>query len=161
VVSKSYLLFYKKGGIMLKKSLTILTMGAFISAALIFSGCRAHSPQAKADFMVDYLAETLDLNDQQRAQLDGIKEEFLAKAREMHAQKEAMRAELMDELRKEEIDQQRIKELIAQKQAQMADLMDLAVVRLAEFHRTLTPDQREKLVAKLEWFHNQHEHQWE
>jgi len=161
VVSKSYSLFYNKGGIMLKKGLTILTICVFISAGLIFSGCRANSPNGKAEFMVDYIAETLDLNDQQRAQLDGIKEEFLAKAREMHAQKEAMRAELMDELRKEEIDQQRVKALIAQKQAQMADLMDLAVDRLVEFHRTLTPDQKEKLVAKLEWFHKQHQHQWE
>jgi hypothetical protein len=43
----------------------------------------------------------------------------------------------------------------------MAEIMDLAVVRLAEFHRTLTPDQREKLVAKLEWFRKKHEHRWE
>jgi len=146
---------------MLKKGLTLLTICILIPAALIFSGCRAHSPQAKADFIVDYIAETLDLNDQQRAQLEGIKEELLAKAQEMHVGKEAMRAELMDELRKEEIDQQRIKALISQKQAQMADLMDQAVARLAEFHRTLTPDQKEKLVTKLEWFHKQHDHSWE
>jgi Spy/CpxP family protein refolding chaperone len=146
---------------MLKKGLTILTICVFVSAALIFSGCRAHSPHGKAEFMVDYIAETLDLNDQQRAQLDDIKAEFLAKAGELHANREAMRAELMAELRKEEIDQQRIKALISQKREQMAEMMDLAVVRLAEFHRTLSPDQKEKLVAKLEWFHSRHQHPWE
>ena len=146
---------------MVKKGIIISSFCVFISAALIFTGCRAHSPNGKAEFMVDYIAETLDLNDQQRAQLEDIKVEFLAKAGEMHAQREAMRTELMAELRKEEIDQQRLKALIAQKREQMAELMDLAVVRLAEFHRTLTPEQKEKLVAKLEWFHNQHEHQWE
>lgn len=146
---------------MLKKGLTILTICVFVSAALIFTGCRAHSPHGKAEFMVDYIAETLDLNDQQRAQLDDIKAEFLAKAGELHANREAMRAELMAELRKEEIDQQRIKALISQKREQMADMMDLAVDRLAEFHRTLTPDQKEKLVAKLEWFHSRHQHPWE
>jgi Spy/CpxP family protein refolding chaperone len=146
---------------MVKKGITITLICAFISAALIFSGCRGHSPHGKAEFMVDYIAETLDLNDQQKAQLDDIKEEFLAKAIEMHAKREAMHAELMAELRKAEIDQERMKALISQKHEQMAEMMDLAVVRLAEFHRTLTPDQKEKLVAKLEWFHEKHQHQWE
>ena len=146
---------------MVRKRLTIALICVFISSALLFSGCRSHSPNHKAEFMVDYIAETLDLNDQQRAQLDDIKAEFLAKAGELHANREAMRAELMAELRKEEIDQQRIKALISQKREQMAEMMDLAVVRLAEFHRTLSPDQKEKLVSKLEWFHSRHQHPWE
>jgi Spy/CpxP family protein refolding chaperone len=146
---------------MVKKKVTIVLICVFISAALIFTGCRSHSPEGKAEFMVDYIAETLDLNDGQRAQLDEIKDEFLAKAKEMHAKKEAMHDEFIAELRKEEIDQQRMKELISQKKEQMAEIMDLAVVRLAEFHRTLTPDQREKLVAKLEWFRKKHERRWE
>jgi Spy/CpxP family protein refolding chaperone len=146
---------------MVKKGTTIALICVFISAALLFTGCRSHSPEGKAEFMVDYIAETLDLNDGQRAQLDGVKEEFLAKVRKMHAKKEAMHDEFMAELRKEEIDQQRMKELISQKQEQMAEIMDLAVVRLAEFHRTLTPDQREKLVAKLEYFREKHQHRWE
>ena len=146
---------------MVKKKVTIVLICVFISAALIFTGCRSHSPEGKAEFMVDYIAETLDLNDGQKAQLDEIKDEFLAKAKEMHAKKEAMHDEFIAELRKEEIDQQRMKELISQKQEQMAEIMDLAVVRLAEFHRTLTPEQREKLVAKLEWFREKHQHRWE
>ena len=146
---------------MVKKKVTIVLICVFISAALIFTGCRSHSPEGKAEFMVDYIAETLDLNDGQKAQLDEIKDEFLAKAKEMHAKKEAMHDEFIAELRKEEIDQQRMKELISQKKEQMAEIMDLAVVRLAEFHRTLTPDQREKLVAKLEYFREKHERRWE
>jgi membrane-bound ClpP family serine protease len=79
----------------------------------------------------------------------------------MHAKKEAMHAEFKAELLKEEIDQQRVKELIAQKREQMTEIMDLAVVRLAEFHKTLSTEQKEKLVAKLEWFHEKHQHRWE
>ena len=88
---------------MLKKGLTIALIGIFISGALIFTGCRSHSHQHKAEFMVDYIAETIDATDEQRAQLDGIKDEFIAKAKEMHEQKEAMHAVFMAELRKEEI----------------------------------------------------------
>jgi Spy/CpxP family protein refolding chaperone len=111
--------------------------------------------------MVDYIAETLDLTGPQKEQLDGIKEEFMAKAKEMHAQKEAMHAEFMAELRREEISRENLNSLIAQKRANMDEFINLAVARLVEFHKTLSAEQREKLVAKLEWFHNKHQHNWE
>jgi Spy/CpxP family protein refolding chaperone len=111
--------------------------------------------------MVDYIAETLDLTDPQREQLNGIKEEFMAKAQEMHAKKQAMHAEFMAELSKEQIDQGKVKDLIAQKRAQMDEIIDLAVLRLSEFHQTLSAEQREKLVAKLEYFHEKHHGSWE
>jgi Spy/CpxP family protein refolding chaperone len=159
--SKSQSLFYNKGGIMVKKGLTIALICVFISGALIFTGCRSHSHQGKVEFMVDYIAETLDLTDPQREQLDGIKEEFMARAKEMHAQKEAMHAEFMAELRKDQIDQVKIRDLIAQKRAQMDEIVELAVTSLTEFHKTLSPEQREKLVAKIEWLHNKHNYHWE
>ena len=146
---------------MVKKGLTISLICVFMLVALVINGCRSHSPDHKAEFMVDYISETLDLDDNQRAHLDGIKEEFLAKAKDMHAKKEAMHAEFKTELLKEEIDQQRMKELMAQKREQMAEIMDLAVERLAEFHKTLSAEQREKLVAKLEWFHSKHSQRWQ
>jgi Spy/CpxP family protein refolding chaperone len=146
---------------MVKKGLTIALICVFISGVLIFNGCRSHSHQGKVEFMVDYVAETLDLTEPQREQLDGIKEEFMAKAKEMHAQKEAMHAEFMAELLKESIDQENINDLIAQKRANMDEFINLAVARLVEFHKTLSTEQREKLVAKLEWFHDKHQRNWE
>ena len=146
---------------MVKKGLTIALICVFISGALVFTGCRSHSHHGKVEFMVDYIAETLDLTDPQREQLDGIKEEFMAKAKEMHAQKEAMHAEFMAELRKENIDQENLKGLIAQKRAQMDEIVNLAMTRLVEFHKTLSTEQREKLVAKIEYFHEKHNHHWE
>ena len=146
---------------MVKKCLSIALICVFISGVLIFNGCRSHSHQGKVEFMVDYIAETLDLTDPQREQLDGIKEEFMAKAKEMHAQKEAMHAEFMTELRKEDINQENLKGLIAQKRAQMDEMIDLALARLVEFHKTLSTEQREKLVAKIEYFHEKHQHKWE
>ena len=146
---------------MVKKSLTIALICVFILGALIFTGCRSHSHQGKVEFMVDYIAETLDLTGQQKEQLDGIKEEFMAKAMEMHAQKEAMHAEFMAELRKEDINQENLKGLIAQKRAQMDEMIDLALARLVEFHKSLSAEQREKLVAKIEYFHEKHQDKWE
>jgi hypothetical protein len=67
----------------------------------------------------------------------------------------------MAELRKEEIDPENLKGLIAQKRAQMDEIINLAVARLVEFHKTLSLEQREKLVAKIEYFHEKHQHSWE
>jgi Spy/CpxP family protein refolding chaperone len=111
--------------------------------------------------VVDYINETLDLNESQQAQLDQIKDELLAKAQQMHADKESMHEELVAQLRSEEIDQVRVKAVIAERRAQMDEIVDLIVVRLAEFHKTLTPEQKEKLIAKIETFKKWHHRDWE
>jgi Spy/CpxP family protein refolding chaperone len=146
---------------MLKKGLTIALIGVFISGALIFTGCRSHSHEGKAEFMIDYVAETLDLTNEQRVQLDGIKDEFIAKAKEMHAQKEAMHAAFMAELSKAELSRENLNDLIDQKRTQMDEFINLAMDRLVEFHKTLSAEQREKLVTKIEYFHEKHQHRWE
>jgi Spy/CpxP family protein refolding chaperone len=107
--------------------------------------------------MVDYISETLDLSESQQDQLDEIKNELLAKAQGMHADKETMREELIAQLRSEEIDQELVKAKIVDHRAKMDEIVDLIVVRLAEFHKTLTPEQKEKLIAKIETFKKWHQ----
>ena len=141
---------------MVKKGLYIFLIGMLISGVSFFSGCRRHSHGHKAEFMVDYISETLDLNESQQAQLDQIKDEFMAKAQQMHTDKESMHEELVAQLRSEEIDQVRVKAVIAEHRAQMDEIVDLVVLRLAEFHKTLTPEQKEKLIAKIETFKKWH-----
>ena len=90
---------------MTKKGLSYLLIGLLISGVALFSGCRRHSHEHKAEFMVDYISETLDLNESQQEQLDQIKDELLTKAQDMHADKASMHEELVVQLRSEEIDQ--------------------------------------------------------
>ena len=146
---------------MLKKGLYISLIGILISSLGFFSGCRRHSHAHKAEFMVDYITETLDLSESQQAQLNQIKEELLEKAQQMHANKESMHEELVNQLRSEEIDQALVKARIAEHRAQMDDIINLIVVRFAEFHKTLTPEQKEKLIAKIETFKKWHGKSWE
>jgi Spy/CpxP family protein refolding chaperone len=141
---------------MAKKGLYILLIGMLISGVSLFSGCRRHSHGHKAEFMVDYISETLDLNDTQQAQLNQIKDDVMTKARQMRTDKESMREEFVAQLRSEEIDEVRVKAVIAEHRAQMDEVVDLIVVRLSEFHKTLTPEQKEKLVAKIETFKKWH-----
>ena len=141
---------------MLKKGLYFLLIGMLISGVALFSGCRRHSHGHKAEFMVDYISETLDLNESQQAQLDQIKDELMEKAQLMHADKASMHAELVAQLRSAEIDQELVKAKIAEHRAKMDEIVDLIVIRLAEFHKTLTAEQKEKLIAKIETFKKWH-----
>ena len=141
---------------MVRKGLYILLIGILISGVGLFSGCRRHSHGHKAEFMVDYISEALDLSESQQAQLDQIKDELMAKAKGMHADKESLHEELVTQLRSEEIDQVRVKAVIAEHREKMDEIIDLMVVHLAEFHKTLTAEQKEKLIAKIETFKKWH-----
>ena len=146
---------------MLKKGLNISMIALLIAGVAGFSGCRRHSHAHKAEFMVDYISETLDLTESQQEQLNQIKDELMEKAQQMHADKESMHAELVAQLRSEEIDQALVKAKIAEHRAQTDEIIDLIVVRFAEFHKTLTAEQKEKLIAKLETFKKWHGKGWE
>ncbi len=146
---------------MARKGFNLFVVVLLIAGMAAFSGCRRHSHAHKAEFMVDYVSETLDLNDSQKDQLNQIKDEVMDKVRQMHANKEPMREELVVQLRREEIDKVRVQEMIAEHRAQMDEILDLLVDRLAEFHRTLTPEQKDKLIAKIETFKKWHGKSWE
>ena len=146
---------------MVKKGLYIVLVALLIGGIAGFTGCRRHSHEAKAEFMVDYISETLDLDESQQEHLNQIKDEVMAEAKEMHANKEAMHEELVAQLRSEEIDQELVRNRIAEHREKMDAIIELLVVRIAEFHKTLTPEQKEKLIAKLETFKKWHGKRWE
>ena len=143
---------------MLKKGLyTALVIGLLLGVGL-FSGCRNHGHGRGAEFAVDYVTDVLDLTDEQQAHLNQIKEEMMEKREQMHAGKAKHYDEIITQLGSEEIDQERVRIIIAEHRAQMDEMIDLAVVRIAEFHRTLTPEQKAKLVKKIESFKKYHNH---
>ena len=146
---------------MVKKGIYVLLVSVLIAGVAGLAGCRRHSHEHKAAFMVDYISESLDLTENQKEQLNQIKDEVLEKGRQMHANKESMHEELIVQLRSEEIDKVRMMEMIAEHRAQMDEIIDLLVNRLAEFHKTLTLEQKEKLIAKLETFKKWHGRSWE
>ena len=146
---------------MKKKKLLVMALVSFFTVLTLFSGCRHHSRSHKAEFMVDYITETLDLNQSQETELNRIKDEIMEKSRQLHANRETMFNEMVIQLRSEVIDQDRVRVMIADHRAQMDELIDFALPLLVEFHSTLTPDQREKLISKLEKFKDRHHRSWE
>jgi Spy/CpxP family protein refolding chaperone len=56
----------------------------------------------------------------------------------------------------DELDQERVRQMAAEHRAQMDELVDLAITRMAGFHRTLSAEQKAKLIEKLECFRKWH-----
>jgi Spy/CpxP family protein refolding chaperone len=141
---------------MLKKAIITGSIIVLSLSLLTFAGCRHRGHHGGAAFMIDYLSEALDLSETQQAQLDEIKQEMFAQAREMHAEKRARHDEFMALIRSEQIDPAQMRALVAEHRARMDEFVDMAIDRVVAFHSTLTPEQKEKLAGKIEKFHRYH-----
>ncbi len=125
-----------------------------VSSLLLFTACKEHHP--KGAFMLDYFTEALDLSAEQQESLTEIRTEIMEKVEAMHEDKAQMRETLKEQLTAETIDKEVVRGLIADHRSRMDEVIDLAVDRLAAFHGELTPEQRDKLTAKLEKFEKYH-----
>ena len=141
---------------MIKSKKSILLMTLLVAGLVVFSGCRRPGAEHGAEFMVDYISETLDLDDSQRAKLESIKEELIQKHADMRADKEAMQAEIKTLLLSDQIDEASLRAMVAEQRARMDAVVDLVIARFIEFHNTLTAQQKAKLVSKLEQFEKYH-----
>ena len=145
---------------MVRKASYILLIAVLFAGLLTFTGCRHHRHPKGAEFMMDYMSEALDLNDVQMEALERIKEEILEKAEQMRADKKTTHQEIMILVGSEVMDKEKLKTVIANHRVQMDELVNLAVDRFVEFHQMLTPDQKAKLVSKLEKFEKWHHNRW-
>ena len=141
---------------MLKAKKSVFLILLLVAGLVFFSGCRRHGPGHGAEFMVDYVAETLDLDDAQRAKLESIKDELLQKHEEMRTDKEAMHAQAKVLLLSDHIDETAVRAMVNEHRERMNSAIDLVITRFIEFHNMLTPEQKAKLVSKLEQFENYH-----
>ncbi len=148
---------YEKGECagMLKHRLASLAVLMALSA-LIVTGCY-RSPEQRAEHIVKHMAAELKLNDTQKAQLEKIKDEFLARRPEMAKLRQESVKEANELMRSPEIDKARLNSLIEKNTAQLDDFVRFVFAKFTEIHDMLTPEQRDKLVTMIEK-HMQHGH---
>ena len=143
------------------RTITITVLIAVLGVgSAVFLGCRHPGHQKGAAFIMDYMAEALDLTEAQQTVANSYKDEILAKIETRHSEKKNIHDEIKRQLSSDFMDTVRVKTLIAEHRAGMDDVIDLVVDRIAEFHATLSPEQREKLVSKLEKFEKKHRRDW-
>jgi len=128
---------------------TVLVLVAAMGI-MMFAGCREKSHEEVAQRIVEKVSEELALTEDQVGLLNTIAEELIDKAKEMKEEHSSVKDEVIGQLKSDEIDQEKLIGLATEHQAKMRELIPQCVSRLAEFHSTLSPEQKEKLVQHLE-----------
>jgi Spy/CpxP family protein refolding chaperone len=131
------------------KSNKIIIILLATMTVLVLSSCY-RTPEQRADYMVKHLAAELKLDDSQKAKLEKIKDEFLAKRPGMIKMREETIKEANELMRSAEIDKTRLNALAEKNQTQVNDAIQFISAKFTEIHDMLTPEQREKLVAMIE-----------
>lgn len=130
-----------------------IMLAAVAAAALFLSAGCVRTPEQRAAHMVEQLAAKLDLTDAQKAQMDRIKEEFLAKRPEMEKLRNETVREANALMKSAAIDKAKLGELTVKNQTQASDMIGFISAKFTEIHDMLTPEQREKLVSYIEKHH--------
>ncbi len=126
-------------------------------AALVLAGCYHRTPEQRAEYVVKRMTEELSLSDVQKAQLEKIKDEFLAQRAEMPKLREETVKEANELMRSSDIDKNRLNALVEKSRTQANDMISFVTSKFTEIHDMLTPEQREKLTSHVEkYLHRRH-----
>ncbi|THB77161.1 MAG: periplasmic heavy metal sensor [Desulfobulbaceae bacterium] len=144
---------------MTRKKVLITLSIILVCSATLFTACK-HVGQNRGELCLDYVTEVLDLTAEQEQQLNEIRDEIMAKVDAVHDGHDAMHDTLRSQLTSESVDKAVLKDLVANHRQQVDGIITLAIDRLSDFHSTLTPEQKEKLITKLEKLEKHHKSRW-
>ncbi len=140
--------------------LMVVGIGVFF-----MSGCRRHAcsfhratPEKRAEWMVKRISSELDLNDSQKKEVNRIKDEILAKKKGYKNDHHQMYEAVLAQVKGESVDEALLNQLFQDKEAQFKEMRGFMISKFAEFHKILTPAQREKLAKKMNEFHEHFKH---
>ena len=132
----------------------VLGVGGAIAGHKHFRG--HHNPE----HMVQHISETLELTEAQRQKLEAVKDAFVQSRAEMKQEKVDLMNQLIEEVRKPVMDQALVMELIEKRKAKFDVMAPRILGPVIEFHSSLTDEQKQKIVNRLEsmrdWGHGRH-----
>jgi len=143
------------------KTFGIITVIASALAAPFLIGCKPpRHPEDMVEQIFKDISDELNLTEAQKTLLSSIRDEFIEQGRKRQEEQERMHQDLSRLIMSDRIDTDEVKARIKEKHAEFENMIDLAVDRLAEFHDTLTPDQKEQLVKLMEKHRNKCMKRW-
>jgi len=134
-----------------KKKIIAGVLAVVAGGTLFFTGCR-HSLHNRHSMegMIRYLTAELELTNPQQDMLYRFKETMAEKRKEMAGSRRAHKAVLKEELMKEKLDTERLLALYNDHKPKMDQMAELIISNAAEFHGSLSPEQRDKLIGTIE-----------
>ena len=138
-------------------------MIAIASGIALVSGLAAcghhHTPEERADYMVEKITSKMDLTEPQVNKLDALKDELLSVRKEMLEERETVHNEVNELLSQPTLDQTRALSLVRDRTESVNQKAPQVITALAGFYDSLNPEQQAMLREKLEE-HKAHRHHW-
>jgi len=149
---------------MSKKTLFLVSVlgvaGILIAGSIVFSKNYAKSRQERSDMAIGWISSLLDLTETQTSNLISLNDEMVNLESELKKDKKGIKNELISMIAADELDQARVLEMIEEKQKQLHDYAPRIVAELANFQRSLSPEQRKKLIDQIQYHrHTDSSHQ--
>lgn len=130
---------------MLKK----ITFVTVLLTLLALSACNARTPEEKADMFVNHATRKFDLNDNQKARLLEIASVTLDLRADMKKDEDQIKQELINMFASNQLDQERIEQILREKEKLFQHYSRLLITKVAEFHGSLTAEQRKEIAELL------------
>lgn len=127
------------------KAIALVVVITALAVSLV--ACTSQEQQAK--IFVSVTANKFDLSDQQKAKLFDVAMLALNFRTEMTQDSKELKQELLTMLSAETLDTPRINQVLEEKEAIFRKYSRLLVADFAELHRTLSAEQKQKLIETL------------
>jgi len=119
-----------------------------------FTGTNCHrwhqkSPEKKAEFIAEKVISKLDLDENQSKVVERIKNEWIAKHRELKLSG-ALKEEFLLLVQMEKLDEERLNKLSEKMDSRRKEMHQFTISKFKEFHAILNKEQKEKLTDHLQ-----------
>jgi Spy/CpxP family protein refolding chaperone len=129
---------------------TLFILIAIIGGGLLFAQkVKQFRDKGPLFFMMEKITKELDLNDNQKAEVDKVREEIKAKMESKKKERETDFTEFENAFKQDKLDKQVLKDLAAKHDADREEMKEFFMDELIKFHSILTPEQRSKAIEKL------------
>jgi protein CpxP len=112
--------------------------------------CSSEAFKDRIEMMTKKVSKELDLTSEQKNQLNVIKDELIVKLSEQKKHRVEMLTVIREEIRKDSIDQQRLKKLFDDRKQSGEEMHKFLLQKFVDFHAMLTKEQRSKLNVLIE-----------
>jgi periplasmic protein CpxP/Spy len=138
----------------MKNRSTLVIAAIIAGSALVLSGCgRGHhegSPEKRVEKGVKGISWMLDFDKDQKAKLDVIKKDVIAKIKEEKPNREATHKEALELVKKDSLDRAAVIAFIDKQIGELNRNKTFIADKIVEFHAILTPAQKKKIVEHME-----------
>jgi len=136
-----------------RRKFWILPLATIVGTGLFFGGCH-HEPtqQQRAEWMVKKVSNELDLTKEQSEKLKSIVEKIQNQSPELKKVHSDIFNELYTQVKSDKVNAQKLNDVLIDNEKKFSQFIPSITAGFAEFHATLTAEQKTILAEKMEKF---------